>query len=269
MDSRGLDRLARGLRTALRSPLTERLVAALVTLNAVLLGMEATAAFEPVAPFLRICDRILLTVFVIEITLRLVAFRGAFFRDPWNVFDALIVGLALVPSLHALDALRSLRLLRLLRLVSAMPSLRRVIDGLARALPGMGAVLLLILLLGYSFAVISVDLFGETAPDLFGSIGAAGFSLFRIMTFDDWSNVILKPLQARHPYAVFFFLVFIVTFSFTMLNLFIAVVCTAIEEAGGDAPPNEPAPTPQMERLVAEIAALRHALEAGRPPAKT
>jgi voltage-gated sodium channel len=212
------------LEQLLKHPRTDRVILTLIIINAITLGLEtsasATAAFGPV---LFAIDRIVLAVFVLEIAARLVVDRLAFFRDPWSVFDLAVVGIALVPATGSLSVLRALRVMRVLRLITAIPSLRRVVGGLVGALPGMGSITLLLALILYVFAVMATKLFGQTNPEQFGSLGATAYTLFQVMTFDDWSGGVVKPLSEHHPYAIGFFLVFILLSTFMALNLFIGV----------------------------------------------
>src|SRR3712207_6613005 len=194
----------------LKDPRTERVVLGLIIFNAVTLGLETSpGVMERHGPLLHALDRAVLTVFVVELAARMFVFRGRFFRDPWSVFDLLVVGIALIPATGSLSVLRALRILRVLRLVTAVPSLKRVVGGLVTALPGMGSILLLLLLVFYVFAVMAAKLFGRTSPELFGDLGAAAYTLFQVMTFDDWSAGVVKPLMEDHPYAAIFFVVFI------------------------------------------------------------
>ena len=103
-------------------------------------------------------------MFVIELTARIVVHRLAFFRDPWSVFDFIVVGIALVPATETFSVLRALRVLRVLRLITAVPALKRVVAGLLAALPGMGSIVLLIGLLYYVFAVMATKLYGADNP---------------------------------------------------------------------------------------------------------
>ena len=122
------------LRRIVTHPRTERIVTALIVLNAAILGLETSARVEQaVGPLLDALDRIILAVFVVEIAARIVVFRGHFFRDPWSIFDFIVVGIALVPATEAFSVLRALRVLRVLRLITVLPSLRRVVGGLIAA----------------------------------------------------------------------------------------------------------------------------------------
>ena len=218
------------LRRIVTHPRTERIVTALIVLNAAILGLETSArAEQAVGPLLDALDRIILAVFVVEIAARIVVFRGHFFRDPWSIFDFIVVGIALVPATEAFSVLRTLRVLRVLRLITTMPSLRRVVGGLITALPGMGSIVLLLAVLYYVFSVMATKLFGAVFPDWFGSIGASAYSLFQIMTLESWSMGIVRPVMEKFPYAWAFFVPYIVVTTFAVLNLFIGVVVNAMQ----------------------------------------
>ena len=119
-------------------------------------------------PALVAADQLISHSLVLELTLRLFAHRGAFFRDPWSLFDTAVVAIALFPASEAFSVLRALRVLRVLRLVSAFPQLRRVIQGLLTAIPGLGSIAAILAILLYIFAVIAVKLFGAQYPQWFG-----------------------------------------------------------------------------------------------------
>ena len=242
----------------LRDPRTERVVLALIMFNAVTLGLETSPGIMAEhGALLHAVDRAVLTVFVVELLARMVVFRAAFFRDPWSLFDLFVVGIALVPATGSLSVLRALRVLRLLRLVTAVPSLKRVVGGLVRALPGMGSIMLLLMLIFYVFSVMAAKLFGEAKPEQFGNLGAAAYTLFQVMTFDDWSAGIVKPLLDDHPYAAAFFIVFILLSTFMVLNLFIGVVVSALDEETAADAPKLTHPAGLEAQLLAEIRALR------------
>ncbi|MFN3577802.1 MAG: ion transporter, partial [Tabrizicola sp.] len=152
-------------------PAIARLLIAVILINAVTLGLETfPTVMERVGPALVAIDRACLAIFVAELAARLYAQGLRFFRSGWNLFDFAIVGISLIPAAGSLSVLRALRILRVLRIVSVVPSLRRVVNGLGRALPGMGSVFLLILLIYYIAAVIATKLFAASFPDWFGSL---------------------------------------------------------------------------------------------------
>ncbi|MGR3637777.1 MAG: ion transporter [Shimia sp.] len=203
-----------------------------ILFNAVILGMETSkpimAAIGPVLLFL---DDICLAIFVVELLAKFYVHRGQFFKNGWNLFDLVIVGVALVPSGGGLSVLRALRILRLLRVVSVAPSLRRVIEGLLNALPGMGSVFLLMALVFYIGAVMATKLFAASFPQWFGTLGSSGYSLFQIMTLESWSMGIVRPVMEVYPYAWMFFVPFILLTTFVVLNLVVGLVVNSMQDA--------------------------------------
>jgi voltage-gated sodium channel len=258
------------LRAIVAHPLTERIVIILIVINAITLGLETSKpAMESMGGLLHVIDQVILAVFVAELVARIAVHRLAFFKDPWSLFDFFVVAIALIPATGSLSVLRALRILRVLRLVTVVPSLRRVVAGLVSAMPGLGSIGLLLLLVFYVFAVMGSKLYGETNPELFGHLGASAYTLFQAMTFDDWSNGIVKPLMEKdNPFAWFFLIVFMVVSTFMVLNLFIGVVVTALDEVTGDGKP-KPKPV-DGEAMMAELKALRaEVAQLSRQPAES
>lgn len=246
------------VRQLLQDPRTERFILVLIIINAIILGLETSpSVMAAIGPVLVWADRIILAVFVVELVARLAVNRLAFFRDPWSVFDFIVVAIALIPATGSLSVLRALRVLRVLRLITAVPALQRVVSGVVVALPGMGAITLLLVLIFYVFAVMATKLFGQTHPDLFGSLGATAYTLFQIMTFDDWSGGVVKPLSGQYPYAIAFFLIFILLSTFMALNLFIGVIVNALDTETDEDAPKLTHPAHSEENILAELKALR------------
>ncbi len=216
-------------------PLVTRFLIAVILINAVTLGLETfPPAMEQAGGLLRVVDRACLAIFVVELTARLYAQGLRFFRNGWNVFDFVIVGISLVPAGAGFSVLRALRILGVLRVVSVTPSLRRVVDGLGRALPGMGSVFLLILLIYYIAAVIATKLFAVSFPEWFGSLGASAYSLFQIMTLESWSMGIVRPVMEVYPHAWAFFVPFILMTTFAVMNLIVGLIVNSMQEAASE-----------------------------------
>ena len=212
------------------SPRVTRLITWLIVINALVLGLETSeAARELAGGWMTLSNQLVLAVFVVEITLKLVAFGPRFFRSGWNVFDFLIVGIALVPASGPLAILRSLRILRVLRLLSTVKRLRMLVDSLLHALPGIGWSAALLVMMFYIFGVMGTELFGQSFPQWFGTLGRSAFSLFQIMTLESWSMGIARPVMEVYPYAWVFFVPFILISSFMVLNLFIAIIVSATQ----------------------------------------
>lgn len=225
-----LDALRESLRRLVQSPAFQRVILVLIVVNAVALGLQTSPGLmaQLGGPIL-LLDRAIVVVFVAEIALRLFVHRLAFFRDPWSVFDLLVIGTALVPANTQFSVLRALRILRVLRIVTVAPSMRRVVGALLAAIPGLGSIATVLLLIFYVFAVIATHLFGQAFPDWFGHVGRSLYTLFQVMTLESWSMGISRPVMQQFPYAWAFFVPFILVATFTMLNLFIAVIVTATQ----------------------------------------
>ncbi len=212
------------------APRVQYSIIGLIILNAITLGLETSpTAMAHVGPWLLALDKFILGVFVVEISAKLYAYRWRFFRDPWNVFDFLIVTIALIPASGPLAVMRALRILRALRLISMVPKLRFVVEALLHAVPGIASIAGLMVLLYYVFAVMATGLFGADHPAWFGTIGKSMYTLFQIMTLESWSMGIVRPVMETHPYAWLFFIPFILLATFTILNLFIAIIVNTMQ----------------------------------------
>ncbi|MFC4002076.1 ion transporter [Prauserella oleivorans] len=222
------------LRARLRRLVEDRrfqnLVIAVIIVNAVTLALETSR--DIVAGYgglLHTVDYIALGIFVAELLAKIYVYRGAFFRDGWNLFDLVVVGIALVPASGPFAVLRALRILRVLRLVSLVPSMRKVVAGLLAAVPGMASIAALLGLIVFVAGVMATKLFGGIVPDDFGDLGTSLFTLFQVMTGEAWPDI-ADAVMERAPMAWIFFVVYILVSSFAVLNLFIAVVVSAMEE---------------------------------------
>lgn len=205
-------------------------VVTLIVINAVILGLETSeTVMDRWSHLLLPADKAILAVFVVEIALKMFARGWRFFRNGWDVFDFVVVGIALVPAAGPLAVLRALRVLRVLRLLSMVPQLRFVVDALLKAIPGISSIFALMGILFYVFAVIATSLFGSSFEEWFGTIPASLYSLFQIMTLESWSMGIVRPVMDVYPYAWIFFVPFILIATFTMLNLFIGIIVDTMQ----------------------------------------
>jgi voltage-gated sodium channel len=212
------------------APRVQYSIVVLIVLNAITLGLETSpTVMARVGSWLLALDNFILGVFVVEISAKLYAYKWRFFRDPWNVFDFLIVTIALIPASGPLAVLRALRILRVLRLISMVPRLRFVVESLLHAIPGIASIAALLVLLYYVFAVMATGLFGSAHPAWFGTIGKSMYTLFQVMTLESWSMGIARPVMETHPYAWLFFIPFILVATFTVLNLFIAIIVNTMQ----------------------------------------
>jgi voltage-gated sodium channel len=207
-------------------------IVALIVLNALTLGLETSdAVMAAQGPAIKAVEQAVLAIFVIEIALKLLAFDLRFFRSAWNVFDFLIVAIALVPASGPFAILRALRILRVLRLLGKVPRLRKLIESLLRALPSIGWVVFLLLMVFYIFAVMGTQLFGDDFPRFFGTLGQSFYTLFQIMTLESWSMSVARPIMEAHSFAWLYFVAFILITTLTVLNLFIGIIVTTMQES--------------------------------------
>lgn len=206
-------------------------ITAVIIINGIILGLETSASFmASYGGILLALDKICLTIFIIEIVIKLYALRLSFWRDWWNIFDLLVVGVALIPGSGPLAVLRSLRVLRVLRLMTVVPSLRKVVEAFLHAIPGLVSVVAVMAVFFYTAAVLATKLFGETHPQWFGSVGDSLYTLFQIMTLESWSMGIVRPVMEEHSMAWLFFVPFIMIATFTILNLFIGIIVSTMTE---------------------------------------
>ncbi|MDE4134372.1 ion transporter [Phaeobacter sp. QD34_3] len=220
------------LRKILDSARFSRFITAVILINAVTLGMETSPAImERVGALILLIDKICLSIFVAEILAKLIVARHRFFLSGWNIFDFVIVGIALIPSAQGVSVLRALRILRVLRVISVAPRLRRVVEGFITALPGMGSVFLLMAIIFYIGAVMATKLFGDSFPEWFGNLGQSAYSLFQIMTLESWSMGIVRPVMEVYPYAWAFFVPFIMVTTFAVVNLLVGLIVNSMQDA--------------------------------------
>ena len=216
----------------METPRVQWFITAVIIVNAITLGLETSDfAKRHAGGLLSVLDRLALGIFVVEIALKLFGNGLRFFTRTWNVFDFVIVGIALIPSSGALSVLRALRIpTSFCDWFRVVPAMRRVVAALLSAIPGVGSVNALMILVFYVFAVIATVLYGPSFPQWFGTVGESMYSLFQIMTLESWSMGIVRPVMEKYPQAWLVFVPFILLTSFAVLNLFIAVIVNAMHE---------------------------------------
>ncbi|MGS4983406.1 voltage-gated sodium channel [Pseudosulfitobacter pseudonitzschiae] len=213
-------------------PAVQNFILGVILFNAVILGLETSdQAMAAAGPLIKTLDTLCLAIFVVEIALKIYGRGLDFFRRGWSVFDFVIVAISLIPATQGLSVLRAMRILRLLRVISVAPSLRRVVDGLVNALPGVGSVFLLMGVIFYIGAVMATKLFGAAFPDWFGTLARSGYSLFQIMTLESWSMGIVRPVMEVYPYSWTFFIPFIMVTTFAVVNLLVGLIVNSMQDA--------------------------------------
>jgi len=237
----------------------QTVVLGLILINAVILGADTLPAVRQSGflPTLAQIDRLIIYLFTIEVALRLFAYRLSYFKNGWNIFDFLIVIASLVAASSGLSAIRAFRVLRVLRVVTIIPRMRTVVSALLDAIPGIASVGVVVLLIVYVFAVIGASLYGPQHPAIFGDVFTAMYTLFQVMTLEGWADIAAQISQT-HPRSWVFFLTFVLIGTFTMLNLFVAIVVRVLEE---DSDPWFDDLIAQNKAMRGEIADLKRDLE--------
>ena len=216
----------------LERPWVRNAIIGVILFNAVILGLETSSVvMNRVGGLILLLDTLCLAIFVAEIVAKIYALGLRYFRNGWNLFDFVIVGIALVPAGQGLSVLRALRILRVLRVISVAPRLRRVVEGFITALPGMGSVFLLMAIIFYIGSVMATKLFGGIFPEWFGDLGNSAYTLFQVMTLESWSMGIVRPVMDAFPYAWAFFVPFIMVTTFAVVNLLVGLIVNSMQDA--------------------------------------
>tara|TARA_R110001583_G_scaffold66746_3_gene191479 strand:+ start:210 stop:944 length:735 start_codon:yes stop_codon:yes gene_type:complete len=189
----------------------ELFVVAVIIGSALLVGLK-TYDLHPLAQLVAAwLDHLITLIFLTEITIRFIGeeHKRNFFKNPWNIFDTLIVTISLIPIDNTDMALvaRLVRVFRVLRMVSIIPELRMLLNSLIKALPQLGYVLLLMFIIFYIYAAMGSTLFEEINPELWGDVTISLLTLFRVMTFEDWTDY----------ETAYFFTILLTTFFLTLI----------------------------------------------------
>lgn len=199
-----------------------------IVANAVALGIDAHfGESNPWHVYIEQADTIFLAIFTGELILEFLA-QGPrrYFRNGWNWFDVIVVGIAYLATNPAISALRTLRVIRVFRLISAVPQMRRVVEALFGAMPGILATMAVLAVVFYIGAVMSTMLF--RGADGFNNLGESALSLFALTQFDGWGDTVVR-LDEQFPFAWAFLIAFTVIAAFAVLNLFIGVIVDAVQ----------------------------------------
>ncbi|MEF3312684.1 ion transporter [Paenibacillus sp. GYB004] len=201
------------------------LILTVVFLNAIVIGLQSypqvNAAY---GSLLQSLDLVFLMIFTVEVVLKIFADRTNYFKDGWNVFDFIVVAASLLfISSPFVSVLRILRVLRILKTISSIRSLRRIITSLFMAIPTIGSIALLMIIVFYIYGVIGATFFAEISPSYFGNLSKSLITLFQIATFDDWANI-YRPIAETTPLSLLYFVTFIFIAVFVMLNLVVGEI---------------------------------------------
>lgn len=252
------------LATWLELNVSQWFIVAIILLNSCVLGLETfPELMARHGTFLILLDKVCLGIFLIELVIRMLVYRGIFWKSGWNWFDFVVVAIALVPQSGPFAVLRALRVLRVLRLLTVIPALQKVVAAMLHAIPGLGGVIAVMAVFFFTSGVLASHLFGQAFPQWFGNLGESLFSLFQIMTLESWSMGIVRPVMEVYPWAWLFFVPFIVIATFTILNLFIGIIVSTMQELSSlpDPTQTQAETLHVLERMEADIKALKQSLK--------
>ncbi|MFI5845144.1 ion transporter [Catenuloplanes sp. NPDC051500] len=246
---------------------------ALITVNAVVLGLET---YDPLVAaagtFLSVVEAVCLAGFIVELLIRFGAHLRApagFFRDGWNVFDLLIVAAPLLPGVREnVTLLRLLRIARLVRTFRLFPSLRVILIGIQRALPGLGSFLSVTVLVIYGYAMLGWMMFADALPEQYGTVGQAMLTLFLLLSLDGITDMLQTGREVTE-WAVLYYVSYMVAACYLLTNLLVGLVLTALQEAHEEMAASKRPTAEETQRLTeaaenAAGAANRAALAAGQ-----
>ncbi|MCY4615914.1 MAG: ion transporter [Chloroflexi bacterium] len=241
----------------------EYFIIALILGNGAVLGLETVERIgDEFLTWFEVAHTVTLAIFIVEAALKMLALAPQsqrYFRDGWNIFDFSIIVLSLIPAVGPFAVVaRMARLMRVLRLVSAMPELRLIVSTLVRSIPGMLHIVAVMSVLTYIYAILGFHFFHEHDPEHWRNLGISLLSLFRVVTLEDWTDIMYVAMDL-HPLAWVYFLSFVVLGSFVTINLFIAVVINNLDEAKQERLRQlETATT--ADEVIAELRAARESL---------
>lgn len=232
----------------------------IIIISALEIGAKTYALSENALKVTQYLDVFITLFFLVEIVIRYLAEtnKKAFFKSGWNVFDTLVVLISLIPINDSEMALlaRLVRVFRVLRMVSVVPELRILINSLLKAMPQLGYVMLLMFIIFYIYAAVGSFLFQSINPVLWGNIAISMLTLFRVMTFEDWTDVQYETMEV-YPLSWIYYLTFIFLTAFAFLNMVIGIVVNVMEDEHAKARALEHEDEPSLADLKAEINELK------------
>ena len=240
----------------------ELFVISIIVLSALLIGAKTYAIPDYALGALKVMDWMITAIFLFEIVIRFIGDpdKKRFFTHGWNIFDTVIVVVSLIPVEDSQLALvgRLIRIFRVMRMVSFVPELRLLLNSLLRALPQLGYVVLLMFIIFYIYAAVGSSFFAAINPDLWGDIAISMLTLFRVMTFEDWTDVMYEVMEV-YSIGWIYFLSFIFLTTFAFLNMVIGIVVNVLEDehAKEQAIQDKIDGKPTIEDLADQIAELK------------
>ncbi len=211
----------------------ESFVIFIIVFSALVIGAKTYNLPDAVGQLVVLFDWFITLFFIVEITVRFLGEKNkrTFFKSGWNIFDTAIVLVSVIPIEDSELAIigRLIRIFRVLRMVSLIPELRLLLNSLAKALPKLGYVALLMFIIFYIYAAIGSTFFAHINPQLWGDISISMLTLFRVMTFEDWTDVMYETM-AVYGVSWIFYISFIFLTAFAFLNMIIGIMLGVMEQ---------------------------------------
>jgi len=240
--------------------LFETVVISIIILSALMIGAHTYETSPTWNKVLRVLDYSVTLFFLVEISIRFWAEENKrdFFKSGWNIFDTLIVLISIIPMTGGDMALlgRLIRIFRVLRMISIIPELRILLNSLLRALPQLGYVVILMFIIFYIYAAVGSTVFSAINEKLWGDISISLLTLFRVMTFEDWTDVMYETMEV-YPMSWAYYLSFIFFTAFAFLNMVIGIVVNVMEEENRKAYALEHLDDPTLKDVMKELRELK------------
>lgn len=217
------------------SKIFKNTIVLIILINSIVLGLITSEAIY--AKFGELLEFILsacVVIFTVEITLRIIAKGWRFFLNGWNIFDFLLITMALMPETGAAITFRVFRVLRALRMVSSMKKLRHIVSAILVSAPHVFWAAVLEMIIFYIFGIMGQNLFHEAFPQWFGTLGETMYTLFQVTTLESWSMGIARPVMKVYPWAWMYFVPFVMISSYIVLNVVVGVVVNATSDISED-----------------------------------
>ena len=242
-------------------------VLGVICLNALVFGVQTSPwARNLCGKWLNGIDNLCIAVFTVELVLKIVVYNRRFCKDPWNIFDFVVVAVSFVPDCSMFSSVRLFRILRIFKLISGIRHMRIILGAMVKSVKGIMWTGLLLVLIYYVYGIVGTYLFGATFEDWFGSLGKSVYSLFQIMTLESWSMGIARPVIKVYPYAWIYFVSYILLASFLVMNVVVGIVLNSITECyqtEEDPDAKRHLLKEELAKLKEQIAAVEAALEKG------
>lgn len=211
------------------NPVYHFLLALLIILSIFSIGYEfSVPPTEKVFQVVSAINKVIVIIFTVELVLRIIAHGGAFFKDPWHIFDFVVVFVSLISFGGYFQLFRAFRLFWLLRFISVFPHFKHVIDAIGKAIPQMISTAVLMVIMVYIFALVGVAVFGEDHPDLYGTVwGGMGVILKSVILSHTWSAH-LAELSKTASYAWAFVIPMVIVLNLLLLQFVIGIIVGAL-----------------------------------------